>query len=69
MNVRSNAQHKPVHFGASLGNGQAVSALLASQVMDAAPLRLNPALHVNVATLPCFTPSLRDTSPFVGAVA
>ena len=61
--------HRPVHFGASLGAGQAVSALFASQVIDTAPDCLNPSLQLNVALLPWLLPSLRDTLPLAGAVA
>ena len=58
-----------VHCGVVLGAGQGASALAALQVIDDAPLSLNPLLQVNVATLPWLSPLFFDTPPFPGALA
>ena len=59
----------PVHCGVVFGAGQGAFALAALQVIGVAPLRANPLLQVNVATLPWLSPLLFDTPPFPGALA
>ena len=51
------------------GAGQAASALAALQVIGVAPLRLNPSLQLNVATLPWLSPLVLVTAPSAGAFA